>query len=214
MIDCIPLFQSLDRDTLGYLENVAVSKTYPKNTVLFSRGDETNALYIIETGKVKSLLMDEDGREMILNIHGPGECFGEIALIDGQPRSATMMTKETTRVVLIYKKDFLAVLERSRDFAMNLMNLLIERLRRATDKIESLAFQDVYGRVVNILLQLSEDADGRKIVREPLTHQEIANMVGSSREMVSKIIKEMTVGGYLSIEKKSITINKQLPLSF
>lgn len=214
MVEKIPIFASLDKDTLDYLKNVAVSKTYPKNTVLFTKGDETNALYIIEKGKVKSLLMDEEGREMTLNIHGPGECFGEIALIDGQPRSATMMTKEATRVVLIYKKDFLYVLQSNQNFTMNLMNLLIERLRRATDKIESLAFQDVYGRVVNVLLQMSITEGDKRIVKEALTHQEISNMVGASREMVSKIIKELSVGGYLSTEKKSITIHKPLPLSF
>lgn len=214
MIEKIHLFETLDNDTLNFFNEVAVSKTYPKNTVLFTKGDETNALYIIEKGKVKSILMDEEGKEMILNIHGPGECFGEIALIDGQPRSATVMTKETTRVTLIYKKDFLSVLDNNMSFAKCMMKLLIERLRRATENIERLVFQDVYGRVVNVLLQLSRDEGDKKIVEESLTHQEISNMVGSSREMVSKILKELTNGGYLTIEKKTITINKQLPLSF
>jgi len=214
MLEQIPLFSCLDNDSLDYIKNTAIKKTYPKNTILFSKGDDSDALYLIRKGKVRAVIMDEDGREMTLNIHGPGEYIGEVALLDGRPRSATIITKEPTQLLVIYRKDFMHVVSTNTEVMKNVLNLILERFRLATEKIESLAFQDVYGRVANCLLQVSEEIDGVRIVTEKLTHQEISNMVGSSREMVSKILKELSDGGYISIDKKMITINKKLPIAF
>lgn len=214
MIEQIPLFACLDEAAHAFLKTAAVKKTFPKNTILFSKGDDSNALYVIQKGKVKAIVSDEDGKEMILNIHGPGEYIGEVALLDGKPRSATVITKEPTQVWIIYRKDFMHVLSISPALLLEINKMILERLRLLTDKIESIAFQNVYGRIVNFLLQMSTEKDNVRVIREKLTHQEIANMVGSSREMVSKILKELETGGYLTIEKKMIIITRKLPMSF
>ncbi len=214
MIEQIPLFACLDEPARDFLQSVAVQRTYPKNSILFSKGDESDSLYFIQKGKIKTVIMDENGKEMILNIHGPGEYIGEVAMLDGKPRSATVITKEPTQVLIIYRKDIMHVLSQNSSLLMEINKLILARFRAITDKVESLAFQNVYSRVVNCLLQLSKEENGKRVLTEKLTHQEIANMVSSSREMVSKILKELELGGYLTIEKKKITIHKRLPLTF
>lgn len=214
MLEKIPLFSCLDEQSLDYLRNAATKKTYPKNTILFSKGDESDALYLIVKGKVRTVIMDEEGREMTLNIHGAGEYIGEVALLDGRPRSATIITKEPTQVMIIYRKDFMHVVSGNMEILHDVIQLISSRLRELTDKFESLAFQDVYGRVTGFLLQMSREEDGKRMITEKLTHHEISTMVGSSREMVSKILKELSNGGYISIDKKKITILKKFPIIF
>jgi len=210
----ISLFSGIDDESLKHLEKVAVKKSFPKNTILFSKGDETDSLYVIKSGMVKAIIIDEDGKEMILSIHRQGEYFGEMSLIDKEPRSATLITKEPTQLLIIHRKDFLKVFNSNPDMVYDLFNILLKRLRKATDKVENFAFKDVYGRVANLLNQLSKPEDDEWIIEDKLTHNEIANMIGSSREMVSKILKELTTGGYISTDKKLITIHKKLPSIF
>jgi CRP/FNR family cyclic AMP-dependent transcriptional regulator len=210
----IPLFSGIDDESLQYLEKVAVKKSFPKNTILFSKGDETDSLYVIKSGTVKALIIDEEGKEMILSIHRPGEYFGEMSLIDKEPRSATLITKEPTELLIIHRKDFMKVFNSNPDMVYDLFKILLKRLRRATDKVENFAFKDVYGRVANLLNQLAKPVDDEQVIEDKLTHNEIANMIGSSREMVSKILKELTDGGYISTDKKKITIHKKLPSIF
>ncbi len=214
MLKDISLFSGIDDESLKYLEEVAVKKSFSKNTILFSKGDETDSLYVIKSGMVKALIIDEDGKEMILSIHRPGEYFGEMSLIDKEPRSATIITKEPTQLLIIHRKDFLKVFDSNPDMVYDLFKVLLKRLRKATDKVENFAFKDVYGRIANLLNQLGKPVEDEWVVEDKLTHSEIANMVGSSREMVSKILKELTAGGYISTDKKQITIHKKLPSIF
>lgn len=210
----IPLFSGIDDESLQHLEKVAVKKLVPRNTILFSKGDETDSLYVIKSGTVKALIIDEEGKEMILSIHHPGEYFGEMSMIDKEPRSATLITKEPTELLIIHRKDFMKVFNSNPDMVYDLFKILLKRLRRATDKVENFAFKDVYGRVANLLNQLAKPMDDEQVIEDKLTHNEIANMIGSSREMVSKILKELTDGGYISTDKKQITIHKKLPSIF
>lgn len=220
----IPLFKGLSDEVLEALERVSVVKTFPKNTILFSEGDQSDSFYIIRSGKVNVGINDEEGREVILSILGPGEYFGEIALMDGEPRSAYVMTKEPSQLIIISKSDFHELLSNHPDIMTNLFRGLLKRFREANKKIESLALMDVYGRVARLLTHLAatsgKKADGgpadlssdeRVTINERLTHQEIANMVGASREMVSRVLKELSNEGYISTEKKYITIEKKLP---
>jgi CRP/FNR family cyclic AMP-dependent transcriptional regulator len=220
----IPLFKGLGDEVLEALERVSMVKTFPKNTILFSEGDQSDSFYIIRNGKVNVGINDEEGREVILSILGPGEYFGEIALMDGEPRSAYVMTKEPSQLIIISKSDFHELLSNHPDIMMNLFRGLLKRFREANKKIESLALMDVYGRVARLLTHLAatsgQKADGgpvdltsdeRVTINERLTHQEIANMVGASREMVSRVLKELSNEGYISTEKKYITIEKKLP---
>jgi len=210
----IPLFSGIDDESLMYLERVAVKKSFPKNTILFTKGDESDSLYIIKSGTVKTIIIDEDGKEMILSTQREGEYFGEMSLIDKEPRSATIMTKELTQMLIIHRDDFLKVFNSNPDMVYDLFKVLLKRLREATDKVESLAFKDVYGRIAGLLTQLARPEDDKWVIDDKLTHREIAHMIGSSREMVSKILKELTIGGYISTLKKQITIHKKLPRIF
>lgn len=213
MLKNIPLFSCLNDHELDALSKVAVKKTFPKNTILFTEGDTTNSLYIICSGKVKVTINNNEGKEVILSMLGSGEYFGEMALLDGEPRSACVITKESTELLIISKEDFMDIFS-SNPIAFSLLKGLSKRLREANKKIESLALLDVYGRVARLLIQLAKPKDQNLVIEDKMTHQEIANMIGSSREMVSIILKELSNGGYITIEKKFITINKKLPYSW
>lgn len=210
----IPIFSCLDEASLERLAQVAIRKKYPRNTVLLSEGDVTDSLYVIVSGKVKTIINDENGREIILSISGPGDYFGEMALIDGEPRSATIVTREACQLFIFSKEDLRGLLRSNPDMVFTLLKGLVRRLRDTDKKIESLALMDVYGRIAQLLIQMAEPRDGALVVHEPLTHQEIANMVGASREMVSRILNELGRGGYISVEKKVITLHKKLPYSW
>ena len=214
MLKNISLFSSLKNGELKDLKAVVFKKKFPKNTIIFSEGDSSDSLYIVSSGKVKAVIHDEEGKEIILNLHGEGEYFGEMALIDGEPRSATIMTKEPTELLVISRKDFKRVVTSNPEMAFNLLAGVTRRLRRATQKIEGFAFLDVYGRIAKILKQYARKEGEKLVIEEKFTHQEIANMVGASREMVSRILKELTVGGFITVDKKRITIEKKIPDTF
>jgi CRP/FNR family cyclic AMP-dependent transcriptional regulator len=143
-----------------------------------------------------------------------GDYFGEIALIDGETRTATIVSTEASEVLTIARADFQRILRSSPELMFDLLTVLARKVRMATEKLESLAFDDVYGRLVKLLMQLAKPQDGRWIVQERLTHQAIADMIGSSREMVSRILKALETGGYISTDKKRIIIERKLPATF
>ncbi len=204
------LFSGLDEDALATLASRAVTRSYPKNTVVVSEHDDTDSFYIIRSGKVKVYVSDEDGREVVLGVEGPGEYFGEMVL-DGGPRSASVMTIEPTALSVIPKREFRELLRANPDFALHLIQKLIKRARVLTENVKSLALLDVYGRVARLLLSLAVERDGRLVIAERLTQQDIASRVGASREMISRIFKDLTAGGYITVEDRHITVNKKPP---
>lgn len=210
MLGEIPLFSCLDENALREIESEAVRKRFPKNTVIFSKGDESDSLYVICKGKVKAVIHDELGKEIVLSVIGSGECFGEMAALDGIPRSATIVTKEPTELLILHRDDFKRILSSNLDVLFNLVSVLLARLRRADEKIESLAFWNVHGRIANLFMEMARPEGSRWVIREKMTHQEIADIVGSSRERVSKILKEIADAGYISIDHKQITIHRKL----
>ena len=210
MLEDISLFSCLDDGALRNFEEVAVRKQFPKNAIIFSKGDESDSLYIVLDGKVKAVIHDEEGKEIVLAEIGAGEYFGEMAALDGVPRSATIVTKEPTAMLIIHRNDFKNVLSANPDMVFNLVTVLLERLRRADQMIESLALRDVHGRVASLLMQSAEPQGPEWVLEGRMTHQEIANRVGSSREMVSKILAELVEAGHISIEKRQITIHRKL----
>jgi CRP/FNR family transcriptional regulator, cyclic AMP receptor protein len=208
----IALFASLSEPELAALSDRAVTRTYPKGTILFSEGDESGSLYVVESGSVRVFLIAEDGREVTLNAHGPGEHFGEIALLDEAPRSASVATLARSRITTLAKADFVACLLEHPGIALAVIRHLSGIVRALTDNVRSLALLDVYGRVARTLLNLAtEDASGRLVIDGRVTHQAIANRIGASREMVGRIMKDLTGGGYIRIEKDRITIERKLP---
>lgn len=201
---------SLKDDALRALSEHGLIRTYPRHTIIIHEGDQTDSLYIILDGKVKVFVSDSDGREIVLGVQGPGEYFGEMVLDEG-PRSASVMTLEPSRFVIVPKTELKHFLAQNPAFALHLIQKLIRRVRTLTDSVRSLALMDVYGRVARLLLELATERDGRLVVTEKLTQQDIASRVGASRGMVSRILKDLVGGGYISVEHKLITLNKQLP---
>ena len=188
----------------------AVSRTYPKNTVVVTEGDRTDSLYIIVSGRVKIYVSDEKGKEIVLNESGPGEYFGEMVLDEG-PRSASVMTLEPTQFLVIPKVDFRDFVTKSPEFAFHLVCKLIKRVRALTNDVKSLALFDVYGRVARMLLDLAVERNGVLVIENKPTQQEMASRVGASREMVSRIFSDLTAGGYIEVDKDRIVIAKALP---
>ena len=214
MLREIPLFSRLDDKALGNLEKAAIRRAYPKNTILISKGDQSDQLFVVLKGKLKVSITDASGKEIIMSLLGAGDYFGEMAMIDGESRSATIVTTQASEVMTISRDDFHRTLMSSPELMFELLKVLARKVRIATDKLESLAFEDVYGRLVKLLIQLAKPHEDVWIVEDSLTHQEIANMIGSSREMVTRILKALTSGGYISVDRKRITIKKKLPASF
>ena len=185
-------------------------RSFPKNTVFINEGDRGDSLFIIISGRVKVYVSDSQGREMILDIHGPGQYVGEMAL-DGRPRSASVMTLEATTCAMVTRDALKAAVVANPDLAMSLIEELIDRARIATDTIKNLALMDVYGRVARLLLSLARERDGKLVVPERLTQQDIADRVGASRDMISRIFKDLTTGGYVTVVDRQITLNRRPP---
>jgi CRP/FNR family cyclic AMP-dependent transcriptional regulator len=203
----VPLFSDLAEPELGRFADIAREREYPKNSVILFEDDPGDALYIVSTGQVKVVLIGEDGREVILSVLGDGDFFGEMSLIDDEPRSAHVIAMKDSRLLVLRREDFQAELEREPRIALKLLRVLVQRLRQADSKIGSLVLLDVNGRVAQLLLDLSEESGGPTITRK-LTHHTIAQMIGSSRETVSRAMRELMDKGCISVSRREITITK------
>lgn len=210
MLENVPLFSGLAAEALAEIELHGSLKSFKKNAIIIKQDDESYSLYVILSGRVKVFVSGEDGREVVLNHQAAGDYFGDLALIDKQPRVASVMTTEASKLMIISRDDFLTCLSRNPEIAINLIKPMTRRMRMLAQNVSSLALMDVYGRVARILLQQAEENDG-ELVTGRITQQEIADMVGASRAMVSRILKDLKAGGYISIHRKCVTIHRQLP---
>ncbi|MDO8706686.1 MAG: Crp/Fnr family transcriptional regulator [Sulfuricaulis sp.] len=210
MLENVPLFSGLRKQELVTIDQHTVAKTFPAHTTILREKEKSDSLYIILYGKVKVYVSEKDGNEVILNIQGRGDFFGEMALLDDAPRSASVMTMEPTRLTIMTKAAFRECLAAHPDIAYALIRMLTQRVRALTENVRNLALLDVYGRVARTLLHLAAPSGDKLIVEQKLTHQEIANMVGASREMVSRILKDLANKGHITVERKRITINEKL----
>lgn len=201
---------ALPAEVLHKIAALGGVRRYPANAVLITEGDESNALYIIVSGAVKVYAANEAGKEVILNTHGPGEYVGEMAL-DGGVRSASVMTLEPTTCAVVSGAQLRDFIVSHPDFALHLIHNLIHRLRALTGTTKALALEDVYGRVVGLLQRMSVPEGEHRVLLQRMTQQDIAERVGSSREMVSRIFKELTVGGYVQVDSGHISILKTPP---
>ena len=208
-----PPFLGLSEQDIAALSRRAVTRAFPKNTIILNEGDQTDSLYIILSGRVKVFLANEEGKEIVLDTQGPGEYFGEMVLDEG-PRSASVMTLEPCRFQLIPKDDVKALLQSHPDFAMHLVCKLIYRGRVLTEHVKSLALQNVYGRFAKLLNEMAVPQDGKRVLQEKLSQQEMANRIGASREMINRIVKDLTTGGYISVDGQRIVIHKPLPANW
>ena len=197
VLRALPIFGMLDDESLRVLTSVAMLRHVPRNTIVLHAGDTTDNIYFVLSGVLKVQVSDEEGREVILSMLGPGELFGEMGVLDDHPRSATVLAVESSELVVIGQADFKQCLARNPDVSLFIIRNLTKRLRLADRAIESLALLDVYGRVARLLLQAAETMDGRKVVTQKLTKQDIAKMVGASREMVSRVMRDLTAQGHI-----------------
>jgi len=203
-------FASLDENALRALAPHGAVRSFPRSAVVVSEGDETDSLYILLSGRVKAYVSEADGREVVLSTVGAGEYFGEMVL-DGGPRSASIMTLEPCRFFVIPRGDIEGLLERNPAFARDLIRMLIAKVRHLTQKVLDLALKDVYGRFVKFIDENAIEQNGARVVPERLTQHDIAARIGGSREMVNRIVKDLAAGGYISVDAKQITVHKKLP---
>jgi CRP/FNR family transcriptional regulator, cyclic AMP receptor protein len=187
------------------------SRRYRKGTLLIQEGEFGDALFIVLSGRVKAFSSDNRDREIVYGVYGPGEYLGELSL-DGGPRSASVMTLESTTCAVVTRQALEQHIAANPEFAFELLARVIRRARLATQSARSMALLDVYGRVVECLNRLAvEQADGTRLIPERLTHRQIADRVGCSREMVSRLIKDLEGGGYLRIEAGHMRIMREFP---
>ena len=214
VLKSVEIFSGLSDAELSALEESSIRRSYPKNTVIINENDVADSLYVIESGKVKVYCSDKNGKEFIMNTLAGGDYFGELALLDDDRRSASVRTMEKADFCIIYKQDFNQVLEEHPNIAKTLIRNITRRVRALTEKVKSLALQDVYGRVTKVLNSLATERNDEFYVEEKLTQQDIADRVGASREMVARILKDLTIGGYISFENRHIVIHRRLPANY
>jgi CRP/FNR family cyclic AMP-dependent transcriptional regulator len=190
VLRAVPLFASLTDEQLRVIGTMVKRRSASRNSTIMAAGDPTDSLYIVLSGRLKVMMSDADGREVILTIIGPGEFFGEMGLIDDSPRSASVVAIEPCELLSITKRDF----------------------KQSMEQIGSLALLDVFGRVAHLLIDLSETVDGQRVVTRRIAKQDIAKMIGASREMVSRVMKDLQEGGFIEVRGNRIVIHDEVVL--
>jgi CRP/FNR family cyclic AMP-dependent transcriptional regulator len=209
LLQNISLFAGLTEEQLAHIAQIAALWQEPRNKTLVFVGSEADLFFAIIRGSVKVLNRNAEGREVILSILRAGDSFGEMGLIDDLQRSADVVTNEPCDLLVIHKADFKRVLTENRDICWNVMKALVARLREANDKIESLALMDVYGRVAKLLLGMSESENGLRVVKRKVTKLDMAKMIGASREMVSRVMRDLERRGVIRSERGRIVLHKK-----
>jgi CRP/FNR family transcriptional regulator, cyclic AMP receptor protein len=194
------------------LAALGISRSFRRGVVFIQEGDIGDALYIITSGKVRAYSSDHVGREITLGVYGPGDYVGEMSL-DGGPRSATVETLDVTACSVVTRKTLLAYISNHPEFALEMITRVIRRARVATSSARNMALLDVYGRLAQMLTELSDPPaeDGTRTIAERLTHLQMAGLLACSREMVSRLLKELQTGGYLQLKDRRLVILKPLP---
>jgi CRP/FNR family transcriptional regulator, cyclic AMP receptor protein len=210
----IPFLSKLSDEVLLTLAEKAKSSKFPKHATVLMEGDESSSLYIILSGKVRVFSSDDKSKEVTLLVQEPGSYFGEIALLSEEPRSASVATLEATVCAVVAKSDFINWLMCHPDVAIDLLGVLSEKIRHLTDKVRLMALSNVYERTVKALQAMAVIEGNATVIHNRPTQQELASMVGASREMINKIMHELTKGGYVTISDKVMFINKKLPASW
>jgi len=213
----VPLFASLSEKELDLLDSVSSSKSYDKNQMIIHKSDEGDTFFSIITGKVKVVLTDEEGKEYIVGILKSMEFFGELALLDGEPRSATVVALEPTEVVVIRREDFLKQVTCNPELCIKIVGVLGARLRKANKQIADLAFLDVCGRLASMLLGLAETQESPRtdqgiVVDIDYSRTELANLVGTTRETLTRGLKTLENMGYILLKKNKLIITNETGL--
>lgn len=206
------LFAELDDREVAAIAGVAKTRRYAKDDVIFHADERGDVFCVIREGQVKITMISPEGKEIILSTMGPGDFFGEMALIEDEPRSATVVAMAPLEVLTIWRTDFLQILADNFSITRKILAELSRRIRRTSNKFESLATMDVYGRLARFFLDLAQQHgkvldNGYVAVTRP-THQAIANTIGTSRETVSRLIHELMRQDLLLSEGKTVYLSK------
>ena len=212
LIRRVPLFSMLTESQAIAVADAVVKRRFKRGEVIVEQGKKSNALFILLNGRARVLTADSRGREVILATLQPGDHIGEMSLIDNEPHSATVRAEIQTDVLMLGRLEFARCLPENTSMAYAVMCGLVQRLRHADRKIESLALMDVYGRVARALLEFAtETGDGEMLIREKISRQDIAKMVGASREMVSRVMKDLEERGFIQTQENgSIVVKERL----
>ena len=210
-LENVPIFADLEEPDLKKIEKLGLRKKYKKGNIVVLEKEMGAALFVIISGKVKIVRTDEDGREVILSIFGPGEFFGEMSLLDGLARSASVVALTKAELFMIHRRDFLKLVNEHPQVAISLLGELTTRLRKADTQIKSLSLKDASGRVANVILMLADDIGvfrkGKVEIDELPLQQDMANMAGTSRETVSRMLHQFIREGHLQLEGNKLTMN-------
>ena len=210
LLRSVPIFSELTEADFASLAKVANRRRYPKDSVVFFENEQGDFFFMILEGRIKVTILGDDGREVILSLLGSGDFFGEMALLDNEPRSATAIAVEDSELLSLHRNDFQSVLTDNRSITVGLIKVLTARLRRANHQISTLALLDVYGRVARVIVDMAREEgrrlkDGRIAFRRA-THQEIANSIGTTRETVTRMLKDLERQGMIHIEGREIIV--------
>jgi CRP-like cAMP-binding protein len=210
-LSTVPLFRELDRAAVRGFAEYTRERKFSKGAMIVAEGDPGDSLFVVRSGEVKVVLAGEDGRDVILNVLNVGDHFGELALIDGRPRSAHVIATQASSLLMLSRADFRRQVEQSPQVAWGLMVELSRRLRQADGTIGSLVLLDVPGRVAKVLLEHATPGEPATLVKQ-LTHQVIAQMIGASRETVSRAMAEFQEKGIISVQRRIVTITDRTAL--
>jgi CRP/FNR family cyclic AMP-dependent transcriptional regulator len=210
LLRTVPIFSELTDEDITSLARLSSRRRYPKDQVVFFENEEGDFFFMILEGRIKVTILGDDGREVILSVLGPGDFFGEMALLDNEPRSATAIAVEDSELLSLHRTDFQSVLTENRSITSALIKSLTARLRKANHQISTLALLDVYGRVARVIAEMARDEgrrlrDGRIAFRRA-THQEIANRIGTTRETVTRMLKDLERQGLIHVEGKELVV--------
>lgn len=215
LIRRVPLFSMLTQEQALAVAEAVTKRRFKRGELIVEQGKKTNALFILLSGRARVVSTDGRGREVILATLESGDHVGEMSLIDNEPHSATVRAEVMTDVLMLSRTEFARCLPENSSLVYAIMRGLVQRLRHADRRIESLALMDVYGRVARTLLELSQDdGTGERVIREKLSRQDIAKMVGASREMVSRVMKDLEERGYIGQLENGLTVVHDHLLSF
>lgn len=210
VLESVPLFAKVPPDDRSLLARSIEIAEYGRGQAIVSQGDDADAMYVIVSGRAKVVTAHDSGREAILSILGPNDFFGEMSLFDDRPRSASVQAIEPCRALRLRKSTFLGILKKNPDVAIELIGALVGRLRDANRKIETLALIDVYGRVARLLLDQAKEIAGQLVIPYLLRKTDIADMVGASREMVSRVMSDFEKRGFIgTVDGRIVLLNRQ-----
>jgi len=217
LLRTVPIFSELSDPDVASLAQLMTRRKYPKDGVVFFENEEGDSFFMIVEGRIKVTILGDDGREVILSMLGPGDFFGEMALLDNEPRSATAIAAEDSELLCLARSDFQGVATK-RSITSALIKILTARLRRANHQISTLALLDVYGRVARVILDMAREEgkrlkDGRIAFRRA-THQEIANRIGTTRETVTRMLKDLERQGLIQIDAREMIVGPDFERSF